>query len=499
MLENLLLGFSVALSGVNLLFCFLGALLGTLIGVLPGIGPLATVAMLLPITFYLEPVTALVMLAGIYYGAQYGGSTTSILVNLPGESSAVVTCLDGHQMAKQGRAGAALAVAALGSFFAGCTATLLMVLFTPPLAAVAEKFQPVDYCALMVFGLVAAVVLAQSSPIKAVAMVLLGLLLGLVGTDVNSGDRRYTFGLMHLADGIEFVALAMGLFGIGEIISNLEKGSTRIVAEKIGRLWPTREDFRRSTMPVLRGTILGSLLGVLPGGGALLSSFASYTLEKKLSRRPEEFGRGAVEGVAGPESANNAGAQTSFIPLLTLGIPGNALVAMMAGAMMIHGIQPGPEVMIKQPGLFWGLIVSMWIGNLMLLVINLPLIGVWVKLLRVPYRILFPAILTFCAIGAYGVNNSTFDIGLVALFGAIGYYFIKIGCEPAPLILGFILGPLFEENFRRSLLLSRGDWSTFFQRPLSIFFLSLAALLLVLIILPSARKARDSAFAEDNS
>lgn len=499
MLDNLLLGFSVALSGVNLFFCFLGALLGTLIGVLPGIGPLATVAMLLPITFYLDPVTALVMLAGIYYGAQYGGSTTSILVNLPGESSSVVTCLDGHQMAKQGRAGAALAVAALGSFFAGCAATLLMILFTPPLAGIAERFQPTDYCALMVFGLVAAVVLAQGSPLKAVAMVILGLLLGLVGTDVNSGDRRYTFGLIHLADGIEFVALAMGLFGIGEIISNLEKGSTRIVAEKIGRLWPTREDFRRSAAPVLRGTILGSLLGVLPGGGALLSAFASYTLEKKLSRTPEQFGRGAVEGVAGPESANNAGAQTSFIPLLTLGIPGNALVAMMAGAMMIHGIQPGPEVMVKQPGLFWGLIVSMWIGNLMLLVINLPLIGVWVRLLRVPYRLLFPAILTFCAIGAYGVNNSTFDIGLVALFGAIGYYFIKIGCEPAPLILGFILGPLFEENFRRSLLLSRGDWSTFFQRPLSIFFLTLAALLLALIILPSMRKARENVFAEEQS
>lgn len=497
-LDNLALGFGVALTPINVAFCFLGALLGTLIGVLPGIGPLATVAMLLPITFYLDPTTALIMLAGIYYGAQYGGSTTSILVNLPGESSSVVTCLDGHQMAKRGRAGAALAVAALSSFVAGVGATALIVMFTPPLAAIAEKFQPAEYCALMVFGLIAAVVLAQGSPIKAVAMVLLGLLLGIAGTDVNSGVRRFTFGMIELADGIEFVAVAMGLFGIREIMTNIEKGSTSVTAASIGRLWPTRDDFKRSWKPALRGTALGSFLGILPGGGALLSSFAAYTIEKKLARDPSRFGKGAVEGVAGPEAANNAGAQTSFIPLLTLGIPGNALIAMMAGAMMVHGIAPGPEVMTLQPELFWGLIASMLIGNLMLVVINLPLIGIWVKLLQVPYRLLFPVILMFCAIGAFGVNNSAFDILLVALFGVIGYGFTKIGCEPAPLILGFILGPLFEENLRRTLLLSRGDWSIFVSRPVSLVFLLLALGLLVLIIVPAFRKTREVAFQEDD-
>lgn len=495
--DNILLGFSVAGTPINILFCFLGALLGTLIGVLPGIGPLATVAMLLPITFYLDPTTALIMLAGIYYGAQYGGSTTSILVNLPGESSAVVTCLDGHQMARQGRAGAALAVAALSSFAAGSVATLLMVLFSPPLTAVAESFQPAEYCALMVFGLIAAVVLAQGSPIKAVAMVLLGLLLGIIGTDINTGVRRFTFGQIELADGLEFVAIAMGLFGIREIMVNLEKGSTAVAAEKIGRLWPTRDDFRRSWKPTARGTAIGSALGILPGGGALLSSFASYTVEKKLSRTPQRFGNGAVEGVAGPEAANNAGAQTSFIPLLTLGIPGNALIAMMAGAMMIHGIAPGPQVMTNQPDLFWGLIASMWLGNLMLVIINLPLIGIWVKLLQVPYRLLFPLILMFCAIGVYGVNNSTYEILLVALFGLIGYLFVKLGCEPAPLVLGFILGPLFEENLRRTLLLSRGDWSIFVTRPASLAFVLLSIALLLLIIFPYFRKKREEVFVED--
>ena len=497
-IDNLALGFGVALTPINVAFCFLGTLLGTLIGVLPGIGPLATVAMLLPITFYLDPTTALIMLAGIYYGAQYGGSTTSILVNLPGESSSVVTCLDGHQMAKRGRAGAALAVAALSSFVAGVGATALIVMFTPPLAAIAEKFQPAEYCALMVFGLIAAVVLAQGSPIKAVAMVLLGLLLGIAGTDVNSGVRRFTFGMIELADGIEFVAVAMGLFGIREIMTNIEKGSTSITAASIGRLWPTRDDFKRSWKPALRGTAIGSFLGILPGGGALLSSFAAYTIEKKLARDPSRFGKGAVEGVAGPEAANNAGAQTSFIPLLTLGIPGNALIAMMAGAMMVHGIAPGPEVMTLQPELFWGLIASMLIGNLMLVVINLPLIGIWVKLLQVPYRLLFPVVLMFCAIGAFGVNNSAFDILLVALFGVIGYGFTKIGCEPAPLILGFILGPLFEENLRRTLLLSRGDWGIFVTRPVSLVFLLLALGWLVLIIVPAFRKTREVAFQEDD-
>ncbi|MBS7699954.1 MULTISPECIES: tripartite tricarboxylate transporter permease [unclassified Chelatococcus] len=496
-LSNLALGFSIALTPVNIGFCFLGALLGTLIGVLPGIGPLATVAMLLPITFYLDPTTALIMLAGIYYGAQYGGSTTSILVNMPGESSSVVTCLDGYQMARQGRAGAALAVAALASMVAGTIATFVIVAFTPPLTAIAESFQPAEYCSLMLFGLIAAVVLAQGSLLKAIAMVVMGLLLGIVGTDINSGERRFTFNLIDLADGIEFVALAMGLFGIREVMVNLESKSAVVRTEAIGTLWPTRDDFKRSWKPALRGTALGSLLGVLPGGGALLSSFASYTIEKKLSKTPRRFGRGAVEGVAGPEAANNAGAQTSFIPLLTLGIPGNALIAMMAGALMIHGIQPGPEVVRNQPQLFWGLIASMWLGNLMLLVINLPLIGIWVRLLKVPYRLMFPAILMFCVIGVYGVNNASFEVLVMAFFGVVGYILTKINCEPAPLILGFILGPLFEENLRRTLLLSRGDWSVFVTRPTSLVFLILAALLLAMIISPMIRAKREEAFQEE--
>ncbi len=493
--NNLWLGFSVAVTPVNLLFCFLGALLGTLIGVLPGIGPLATVAMLLPVTFYLDPTTALVMLAGIYYGAQYGGSTTSILVNLPGELSSVVTCLDGYQMARQGRAGSALAVAALGSFFAGSVATLVIAVFSAPLTTVAQQFRPADYCALMVFGLVAAVILASGSAIKAIAMVMLGLLLGIVGTDVNSGQLRYTMGLDPLSDGIGFVGIAMGLFGIGEIMKNLEqRESERSVMAKIERLWPTLADFHASWRAVLRGTAVGTCLGVLPGGGALLASFAAYTFEKKISKDPSRFGKGAIEGVAAPESANNAGAQTSFIPLLTLGIPSNALIALMAGAMMIHGIAPGPQVMTKQPELYWGLIASMWIGNLMLVIINLPLIGIWVTLLKVPYRLLYLGILMFCCIGAYSVNNATFDIYIVAAFATLGYVFIKLECEPAPMMLGFILGPLMEENLRRSLLLSRGDWSVFVTQPISATFLAMTAGLALLIVLPNIRKSREEAF-----
>jgi TctA family transporter len=493
--SNLWLGITVAATPTNLLFCFIGALLGTLIGVLPGIGPLATVAMLLPVTFYLEPVTALVMLAGIYYGAQYGGSTTSILVNLPGESSSVVTCLDGYQMARQGRAGSALAVAALGSLFAGCVATLVIALFSAPLTAVAQEFRPADYCALMVFGLVAAVILASGSAIKAIGMVMLGLLLGIIGTDVNSGQVRYTMGIDHLADGIGFVGIAMGLFGIGEIVKNLEqREADRTVMAKIERLWPTLDDFRQSWGAVMRGTTIGTMLGVLPGGGALLSAFAAYTFEKKISRTPQKFGKGEIRGVAAPESANNAGAQTSFIPLLTLGIPSNALIALMAGAMMIHGIAPGPQVMTKQPELYWGLIASMWFGNLMLVVINLPLIGVWVSLLKVPYRLLYLGIMMFCCIGAYSVNNSTFDIYIVAFFAVLGYIFIKLECEPAPMMLGFILGPLMEENLRRALLLSRGDWTVFATQPISATFLVMSAILALLIVLPSIRKSREEAF-----
>jgi TctA family transporter len=496
LIANLGLGFGVALTPTNLLFCLLGCLLGTLIGVLPGIGPVATVAMLLPITFYLPPIAALIMLAGIYYGAQYGGSTTAILVNLPGESSSVVTCLDGYQMARQGRAGSALAVAALASFFAGTVATIIIAVASPPMTLFARQFGAAEYFSLMVLGLVAAVVLAHGSLPKAVAMIFLGLLLGLVGTDVNTGQQRYTFGIAELSDGIGFVPIAMGLFGIAEILANLEKTSGRTIMAQITRLWPTKEDFKAAAPAVLRGTTLGSVLGVLPGGGALLSAFAAYTFEKKIAKDPSRFGKGAVEGVAAPESANNAGAQTSFIPLLTLGIPPNAVMALMVGAMTIHGIIPGPQVMTQRPDLFWGMIASMWIGNLMLVVINLPLIGIWVKLLKVPYRILFPSILLFCAIGVYTLNNSTFEVMLTALFGILGYAFYKWGCEPAPLLLGFILGPLMEENLRRAMVLSRGDPTVFLQRPLSLTMLLMAAALLVIVILPAVRKKREEAFQE---
>ena len=495
-LNNLIFGFGVALTAQNILFCFLGAMIGTLIGVLPGIGPLATLAMLLPATFYLPPVPALIMLAGIYYGAQYGGSTTAILVNMPGESSSVVTCLDGYQMARKGRAGAALAIAALGSLFAGTVATGLIAIASPPLSRLALQFLAAEYFSLMVLGLVGSIVLAHGSLLKAIAMVLLGLLLGLVGTDVNSGRERFTFDLPVLGDGIGFVVVAMGLFGFAEILANLEKKDDRKIGATIGKLWPTREEFRKAWPAVLRGTTIGSVLGVLPGGGALLSSFAAYAFEKKISKDPSQFGHGAVEGVAAPESANNAGAQTSFIPLLTLGIPSNPVMALMIGAMMIQGIAPGPQVMTQQPELFWGIIASMWIGNLMLVVINLPMIGMWVQLLKVPYRLLFPSILLLCSIGVFSLNNSGFEVGLTALFGLLGYVFYKLGCEPAPLVLGFILGPLMEENLRRALLLSRGDPLVFVQRPISLVLLLMAVALLLLVILPNFRKTREEAFKE---
>ena len=497
LLNNLLLGFSVALTPINAAYCFVGALVGTLVGVLPGLGPLATMAMLLPITFNMAPVTALIMLAGIYYGAQYGGSTTAILVNLPGESSSVVTCIDGYQMARQGRAGAALAIAALGSFFAGTVATMLIAGFAPPLADLALQFGPSAYFSLMVLGLVSAIVLASGSLAKAIAMVLLGILLGLVGTDVNSGLPRFTFGISELADGIGFVIVAMGVFGFTEVIVNLElKGTRELFTKKVTGLWLTRDEFKAAAPAVLRGTVLGSLLGILPGGGALLSSFAAYSLEKKISRDPSKFGKGAIEGVAAPESANNAGAQTSFIPLLTLGIPSNPVMALMIGAMMIHNIQPGPQIVINQPELFWGMIASMWVGNLMLVVLNLPLIGMWVKLLSVPYRVLFPSILLFCGIGIYTLSYSTFDIQLAMLFGLLGYVFAKLGCEAAPLMLGFILGPMMEETLRRALLLSRGDPSVFVTNPISLCMLAAAAILLVVVILPAVRKKREDVFVE---
>ena len=500
LINNLLIGFEAALSLQNILYCFFGVTIGTLIGVLPGMGPVATVAMLLPATYALDPSSALIMLAGIYYGAQYGGSTTAILVNIPGEAAAVVTCIDGHKMAKNGRAGAALGIAALGSFFAGCVATLLIAAFAPPLTAIAFEFGPAEYFSLMVLGLIGAVVLATGSLLKAVCMILVGLLLGLVGTDVNSGALRYTFGFDELQEGIDFVALSMGIYGFAEIMSNLEQNERRtLIPGKVGSVLPTKADLKASSGPILRGTVLGSLLGVLPGGGALLSSFASYTIEKKLAgtKASPAFGQGNIRGVAGPESANNAGSQTSFIPMLTLGIPPKAVMALMIGAMMIHDIVPGPQVMTSNPALFWGLIVSMWVGNLMLIILNLPMIGVWVQLLKVPYRWLFPAILIFCCIGVYSINNNVWDVWMTIAFGALGYLFHKLGCEAAPLILGFILGPMMEENLRRALLISRGDPMVFFTSPISCGLLLVSLLLLVVVAAPAIRKKRNTAFRED--
>ena len=501
LINNLALGFGVAFTPINLMYAFIGCLLGTLIGVLPGIGPLATIAMLLPATYALPPVSALIMLAGIYYGAQYGGSTTAMLVNLPGESSSVVTVIDGYQMARQGRAGPALAAAGLGSFFAGCVGTLVLAAFAVPLTEVAFKFGPAEYFSLMILGLVGAVVLASGSLLKAVGMILLGLLLGLIGTDVNSGVARYSFDIPELTDGIGFIVIAMGVFGYGEIITNLGKHESEreVFTADVKGLMPTKEDFKLMVPAVLRGTALGAVLGILPGGGAVMAAFAAYTIEKKTKLHPGEvpFGKGNIRGVAAPEAANNAASQTSFIPLLTLGIPPNAVMALMVGAMTIHNIQPGPQVMTSNPELFWGLIASMWIGNAMLIVLNLPLIGIWIKLLSVPYRWLFPAIVLFCAIGVYSTNNNTFDIWLVGLFGVIGYLFIKLGMEPAPLLLGFILGPMMEENLRRALLLSRGDWSVFVTRGLSASLLVVAVILLAVVLLPSVSKKREEAFVEE--
>ena len=498
LLDNLALGFATAFTAQNLLYCFIGCLLGTMIGVLPGLGPIATIAMLLPATYALPPIAALIMLAGIYYGAQYGGSTTAILVNIPGESSSVVTAIDGYQMARRGRAGVALFTAGFGSFFAGCVATLVLAAFAAPLSEIAFQFGPAEYFSLMVLGLIGAVVLASGSLVKAIAMIVLGLLLGLIGTDVNSGTARYSFDIPELTDGIGFVSVAMGVFGFAEIMSNLEQKEKReTFLDKVTSLWPSKEDFKRMMPSILRGTSIGSILGVLPGGGAALAAFAAYSLEKKTSKHSAEFGKGAIEGVAGPESANNAASQTSFIPLLTLGIPPNAVMALMAGAMTIHNIQPGPQVMSSNPALFWGLIASMWIGNFMLIILNLPLIGVWVKMLTIPYKHLYPAILVFCCIGVYTVNNTNFDIFITAAFGVIGYLFVKLGCEAPPLLLGFVLGPMMEENFRRALLLARGDFTVFVTRPLSLGLLIAAAALVVIVTLPAVKKTREEAFVEE--
>jgi putative tricarboxylic transport membrane protein len=499
-IDLLMLGFGEAITPANLAFCLLGALLGTLIGVLPGIGPTATIAVLLPITFFLPPLAGIIMLAGIYYGAQYGGSTTAVLVNLPGEASAVVTTLDGYQMARQGRAGAALAVAALGSFFAGTVATFAIAVAGPMLSGFALSFGPAEYVSLMVFGLLAATILASGSVLKAIGMILIGLLLGMVGTDQATGAERLTFGAIELFDGIDFIVIAIGIFGFAEIITNLERtGAEGVKLAPLSRLWPTREDFRASWGAVLRGTGLGTLLGLLPGGGATLASFSAYSLEKKVSRHPEKFGTGVVEGVAAPEAANNAAAQSSFIPLLTLGIPSNNMMAMMLSAFMIHGITPGPTVLTNQPEIFWGLVASMWIGNLLLVVINLPMIGLWVKLLTVPYRLLYPAILLFCCIGVYSMNNRIFDVVLAAGFGLVGYVLRKAKCEPGPLLLGFVLGPLLESNLRRTLLITQGDPSIFVERPISLVMLIATVILLALMILPSFRRTREEAFQEEEA
>ena len=498
LLANLALGFSIALDPVNLLYCFVGVLLGTLIGVLPGIGPTATIAMLLPITYALSPATSIIMLAGIYYGAQYGGSTTAILINLPGESSSAVTAIDGYRMAREGRAGPALATAALSSFFAGTVATVLLATLAPPLARVALKFGAAEYFSLMVLGLVCSVALAHGSIVKALAMIVLGLLLGQVGRDVYTGDERYTFNFLELADGINFVAVAVGVFGIAEILRNLESETDRApVIRKVSGLMPTRADLKAIVAPVLRGTALGSILGILPGGGAVLSAFAAYTLEKKISKTPERFGKGAIEGVAAPEAANNAGAQTSFIPMLTLGIPANPVMALMIGALTIKNIIPGPDVATEQPALFWGVIASMWIGNLMLVLLNLPLVGLWVKLLTIPYYLLFPAIAAFCAIGVYSINGNAFDLYAVALFGLLGYTLIKLGCEPAPLLLGFVLGPMLEENLRRAMIISHGDPTVFVTRPLSAALMFVSVCVLALLFLPAISRRREEVFQED--
>lgn len=490
--QNLIFGFGVAFTLQNLAYCLIGVSVGTLIGVLPGIGPLATIAMLLPITFNVAPVGALIMLAGIYYGAQYGGSTTAILVNLPGETSSVVTCIDGYQMARQGRAGPALAIAAIGSFFAGTVGTLLIALAGPPLAELALKFGAPEYFSLMLMGLVAAAVLAQGDMVKSLAMVAMGLLLGIVGTDVNTGTQRFSFGITELTDGIGFIVVAVGVFALGEIIANLgDPEERKVFTDKVKNLMPTLDDFKRSIAPILRGTALGSFFGVLPGTGPAIASFSSYMVEKKLAKDPSRFGKGAIEGVAGPEAANNADAQCKFIPMLTLGLPASGVMALMLGALTIQGIQPGPEVMSTRPELFWGLIASMWIGNALLVVLNLPMIGIWVKLLQVPYRFLFPAIMAFSAIGIYSVNNSSFEIYLTALFGIVGFVFLKLGCSPAPMLLGFVLGPMMEEHLRRAMLMSKGDPSVFVTRPISLAFIIATVLILVVMIAPAVRKRRE--------
>ena len=495
--DGLMLGLSVAVSPTSLMLCLLGVTLGTLVGVLPGIGPAATIAMLLPITLTLDPTYALIMLSGIYYGAQYGGSITAILVNLPGEPSSAVTAIDGYQMAKKGRAGAALSIAAIGSFAAGTIVTMVIAVASPALSQLALRFGAPEFFALTLLGIIMVVVLAQGSALKGLGMAVIGLILGLVGTDVFTAQSRFIYGINEFRSGIDFIAVTIGVFGISEIMRNLEgnEAETRR-SHVISSLLPTKEDFKRSIGPILRGTGLGAVLGVLPGGGAFLSSFASYAIEKKLSKHPEEFGHGAIEGVAGPESANNAGAQASFIPMLTLGIPSNAVMALMIGAMIVQGIQPGPRVIVTQPELFWGLIVSMWIGNVMLVVLNLPLVGVWVRLLKIPYAVLFPGILAFCCIGTFSANGLEIELYVLAVAGLAGYLFARIGCSPAPFLLGFVLGPMVEEHFRRAMLISQGDASVFFTRPISAGLMIVAFGFAAMMFVPTLLSWRTKVFAD---
>ena len=499
LVSNLAVGFQTVFQPSNLLFCFIGCFLGTAIGVLPGIGPMGTIAILLPVTFGFSPESALIMLAGIYYGAQYGGSTTAILINLPGEASSAVTAIDGYKMAQQGRAGVALATAAIGSFFAGSVATLVIALFAIPLTAMALKFGPADYFSLMVLGLVASIALAHGSVLKGLVMIVFGLLLGTVGTDVYTGSLRYSLGTLDLADGIPIVAFGAGIYAIAEILRGLENETDATpIRARLSSLMPTRADVREASGPIVRGTLLGTVLGVLPGGGAMLSSFASYAIEKKISPTPEKFGHGALPGVAGPEAANNAGAQTSFIPMLTLGIPSNPIMALMIGALILQGVAPGPNLAVEQPALFWGVIASMWIGNLMLVILNLPLVGLWVKLLTIRNHFLFPAIIGFSAIGVYSINNNTFDLCVMAFFGLVGYVLTKLECEPAPLLLGFVLGPMLEEYLRRAMLLSSGDPSVFFERPISAGLLITSAIVLAIVFLPGIRRRRAEVFVEED-
>jgi putative tricarboxylic transport membrane protein len=488
--DSILLGFQVMLDPGNLLFCGIGVVLGTMIGVLPGIGPTATMAILLPVTFRTTPTESIIMLTGIFYGAMYGGSTTSILVNIPGEAASVVTCIDGYQMARKGRAGPALGIAAWGSFIAGTSAVLGLMFVTQPLAQFALRFGPPEYFAIMCIGLVAVTYLAQRSVLKAIMMAFVGILIGAVGVDMMYGTQRFTFGIDELLDGVGIFPILMGLFGISEVLENLEQnlGSSQIYQAHVKNLWPSLEDWARAKWSIVRGTILGFIVGLIPGGGVTLSSFISYAVEKKVSKHPEEFGKGAIEGVAGPESANNACTGGCMIPLLSLGVPTNVTMAVLFSAFVIHGIAPGPLFIKAHPDIFWGLIASMWVGNVLLLVLNLPLIGLWVQFLKIPYRILFPIILLFCLIGAYTSSNASFDLILMAVFGVLGYLMKKFGYEAAPLVLAVVLGPIMEANFRQSLVMSQGSFLIFFSRPISGITLGIAALLLISTIVPFVKR-----------